>query len=98
MRTEFAKTFFLSLLQAKGVFLRSARDGVGCGCGLPYNLKSASLKDRTFKLQVSERYYIRPPLELDRNLIANVIKNIAVAVHDEHGHLYDLDAGDNKSF
>jgi hypothetical protein len=35
---EFAKTFFLLLLQAKGVFLQSARDGVGCGCGLPYRM------------------------------------------------------------
>ena len=36
LQTEFAKMFFSSLLQAKGVFLRSARDLVVNGCGLPY--------------------------------------------------------------
>jgi hypothetical protein len=30
------KIFFLSLLQAKGAFLRPARDVVEYGCGLPY--------------------------------------------------------------
>ena len=36
LRTEFATMSFLSLPQSKGVFLRSARDLVVNGCGLPY--------------------------------------------------------------
>jgi hypothetical protein len=44
LRTEFAHMFFLSLLQAKGAFLRPARDVVEYGCGLPYRLSSPARK------------------------------------------------------
>ena len=37
LQTEFATMSFLSLPQSKGVFLRSARDLVVNGCGIPYN-------------------------------------------------------------
>src|SRR5882762_6693308 len=36
--TEFPNMFFSSLLQAKGAFLRLARDRTVCACGLPYHL------------------------------------------------------------
>jgi hypothetical protein len=62
MRTEFAHMFFLSLLQAKGAFLRPARYVVEYGCGLPY-LKSGA-KDNNIEVLIQaierrahEKYY-----------------------------------------
>jgi hypothetical protein len=36
---EFAKAFFLLLLESKGVIFQSAHDQVVCECSLPYELK-----------------------------------------------------------
>jgi hypothetical protein len=51
LRTEFANMFFLSLLQAKGAFLRLARDVVKYGCGLPY------IRDTQFGLATSHHLH-----------------------------------------
>jgi hypothetical protein len=66
---------FLSLLQAIGAFLRSARDLVVCGCGLPYDARQSKRATKRYlgvEAFVEDSQAALPPLR-KRRMSINII-------------------------